>query len=67
MKIMLNDKWVELTQHTSLVELFDKFNIKATTGVAVAVNEMIIPKKEWPSHTLSENDKILLITATQGG
>lgn len=67
MKILLNDRNVELDEQVSLLRLFEKFNIAATSGVAVAVNEMIIPKKDWPSHKIIENDKILVITATQGG
>jgi len=67
MNILLNDQRVELEEGVSLELLFQKFDIKTATGVAVAVNEMIIPKKDWVSHSIKENDKILLITATQGG
>jgi len=67
MNVLLNDKTIDLEDRVSLEILFQKLNIKIDAGMAVAVNEMIIPKKEWPSHDLNENDKILLITATQGG
>ncbi len=67
MNILLNDQQVELEQSLSLDSLFKKMKINAATGVAVAVNEMIIPKKDWLTHSIKENDKILVITATQGG
>ncbi len=67
MNILLNDQQVQLEKSLSLEMLFQQFNIKTKTGVAVAVNEMIVPKKDWSSHHVNENDKILVITATQGG
>ncbi|MFC5681741.1 sulfur carrier protein ThiS [Flavobacterium sp. MAHUQ-51] len=36
-------------------------------GIAVAVNNNVIPKSNWNSHLLSETDDILIISATQGG
>ncbi|MEP3371366.1 MAG: sulfur carrier protein ThiS [Maribacter dokdonensis] len=36
-------------------------------GIAVAVNENIITKSAWNTKTLNENDKVLVIRATQGG
>ena len=37
------------------------------SGIAVAVNETVIPKKDWPNQILQPQDKILVIKATQGG
>lgn len=36
-------------------------------GIAVAINNTVIPKTNWNSHQLSEIDDILIISATQGG
>ena len=36
-------------------------------GIAVAVNEAVIKKDEWPVCSLNENDSILIITPVQGG
>lgn len=68
MQITLNDKSIELDDASvSLAQLFEKFKINSSNGIAVAVNEMIIPKKEWAAYSIHEKDKILVITATQGG
>ncbi len=36
-------------------------------GVAVAVNDRVVPRDKIPAFELRPNDRILLITATQGG
>lgn len=36
-------------------------------GIAVALNNQVVPREQWPSQQLKENDSILIITATQGG
>ena len=36
-------------------------------GIAVALNNRIIPQSFWAETILNDNDSILIITATQGG
>ncbi|WPO82548.1 sulfur carrier protein ThiS [Chryseobacterium sp. JJR-5R] len=36
-------------------------------GIAVALNNRIIPQSSWPETILRNKDSILIITATQGG
>ena len=36
-------------------------------GIAVAINNTVIPKSNWNSHQITETDDILIISATQGG
>lgn len=36
-------------------------------GVAVAVNESVVPVSRWESTLLCESDQILVIQAAQGG
>jgi sulfur carrier protein len=40
---------------------------KNKTGIAVAINNTVIPKSDWNSHPIQETDDILIISATQGG
>lgn len=42
-------------------------NIAAQRGVAVAVNSTVVPSAEWENYKLKDNDKIMVIKATQGG
>ncbi|MFE3867268.1 sulfur carrier protein ThiS [Flavobacterium sp. LS2P90] len=36
-------------------------------GIAVAINNTVIPKSDWNCHPIQETDDILIISATQGG
>lgn len=40
---------------------------KEFNGIAVAINEVVIPKKQWHTYQLQEHDNILIIIAAQGG
>lgn len=44
-----------------------QLNGKEPKGIAVALNEMIIPKQEWGSTIINENDSIEIVHAVQGG
>lgn len=69
MIIFLNDKAIEITQNTDLQTLLkEQLHITPEKkGIAVAVNEQIIPRHQWKEYTLQQNDRILVITAAQGG
>lgn len=36
-------------------------------GIAVAVNQVIVPKIRWCDWSVNPNDQMLIIAATQGG
>lgn len=36
-------------------------------GIALAINNTVIPKSDWNYHFLHPTDEILIISATQGG
>ena len=68
MKIYINDK-----EHISnplilnLEELLTELNMLTQKGIAVAVNGEVIPKNSWSNYKLNEQDKLIIIKATQGG
>ena len=39
----------------------------APSGVAAALNETVVPRAQWPSTSLSEGDRVEVLTAVQGG
>lgn len=49
------------------MEILKLKNLEQKKGIAVAVNNQIIPKMNWEKYTVSENDKLMVIQATQGG
>ncbi|MEG1026270.1 MAG: sulfur carrier protein ThiS [Flavobacterium sp.] len=36
-------------------------------GIAVAINNTVVPKIKWNEFLVQETDEILIISATQGG
>jgi len=55
-------------QSSTVTELLEQQGIIPTQqGTAVAVNDTVIPRRNWPTHQLQEGDRIEVITAMQGG
>ena len=67
MTVFINNKEHNLIQTKNLFEVLTDVNLISQRGIAVAVNNTVIPKSEWEKYQLNENDKITIITATQGG
>ena len=70
MTIFINDVATEIpnTTYTLTDVLKNILNIsKDKKGIAIAVNEEVIPKNQWDQFTIKENDRLLVIIAAQGG
>ncbi|MCL3780847.1 sulfur carrier protein ThiS [Prolixibacteraceae bacterium JC049] len=67
MNIVCNGKTVDLNEGASLYNLLEVTEYATQKGIAVAVNNSVIRKHDWESHQLQENDKVLIVSATQGG
>ncbi len=65
MKITVNSKEVETTSQT-IAELAKELDLPEK-GIALAINNSLVPRTEWENKTLSEGDKIIIIKATCGG
>ncbi|WP_130733463.1 sulfur carrier protein ThiS [Flavobacterium sp. J27] len=66
LKINNKNKTFDCTSLT-VQELIDAELPTKQNGIAIAVNEMVVPKNQWEHYFLSPTDTILIITATQGG
>ncbi|MFQ3576985.1 MAG: sulfur carrier protein ThiS [Cytophagales bacterium] len=58
---------LEDAHSTSLELLLNNLGIANQKGIAIAVNDSVVPKKDWELLVLKENDQITIIQATQGG
>jgi sulfur carrier protein len=67
MKVTVNDTVHQAADATTLATLLDSLGIAASSGVAIAVNQAVVPRSQWTQRRLSENDHLLIIQATQGG
>ena len=65
MKISINNKEVE-TGATFLISLTEELALPAR-GVAIAVNNRMIPRTDWNKFALIEGDSIVIIQAACGG
>jgi sulfur carrier protein len=57
---------LSLTQPTVL-GLVESLDMASKRGVAIAVNDEVVPRSRWSDHRLNENDRVEIIRATQGG
>jgi sulfur carrier protein len=67
MKITVNEEARELPEGLTLQALLAELGLASKTGLAVAVNQCVVPAAEQATTTLAEGDSILIIQATQGG
>jgi sulfur carrier protein len=69
MEININNKpkLIELQDSITVQHLLDLEIPERQSGIAVAVNNMIVPRVDWSQHRILANDNILIIQATQGG
>lgn len=65
MKIFVNRKETETTAAT-LAGLAEELNLPEK-GVAVAVNNQMIPRAQWSGQALNENMSVVIIRAACGG
>ncbi|MGG8472485.1 sulfur carrier protein ThiS [Rahnella sp. PAMC25617] len=66
MNILVNDESHHFSQPLTLLALLDELALNPA-GSALAVNQVIIPRDNWPAHLLEDGDEILLFQAIAGG
>jgi sulfur carrier protein len=67
MNISLNNKTIQIESGITLQGLIDMQLGEKQKGVAAAIDGAVIPKQEWKSTSVKDNQSILIIKATQGG
>lgn len=68
MEVVVNGNTMYLPENACLLDLIKQYGLdEQTTGIAVAVNQCIIPKSQWTEVCLKPNDKVEIVWARQGG
>jgi sulfur carrier protein len=67
MNVRVNDKPHAIANGAALPQLLGELGLAERRGVAVAVNDAVVPRSTWPTYALAEGDRVLVIQATQGG
>lgn len=66
MNISVNGEPLEFAPGTALDTVVRTLT-PAPSGVAAALNETVVPRAQWPSTSLSDGDRVEVLTAVQGG
>ena len=66
MKVQVNNKEMETLLNSTITQLTTQLGLPAQ-GVAIAVNNKMVPRTEWEHFSLQENDKLVIIKAACGG
>jgi len=66
-EVSINQENFQFPDSGTLADVLPLLQIRQPDGIAIAVNENVIPKGEWEKYLLKAQDKIFVIRATQGG
>ncbi|MGK0391472.1 MAG: sulfur carrier protein [Maribacter sp.] len=67
MLVTINNQPIEVISKQSLKKVLLDNHYQQFQGIAVAINDVVIPKSLWDDTIILDNDNILVITATAGG
>ena len=67
MNIRVNDQPRKVAADTALAELACALGLGERKGLAIAINDEVVPRSGWAGRRLVEGDRVLVIQATQGG
>ena len=68
MELIVNGKKQEFANVHNVRQLLDSLKVlDETRGIAVAVNDEVVPRSLWESTRLAAGDRIEVIHAVQGG
>ena len=65
-EVVLNGETCRLDEASTVAEVVQRLDCGAD-GVAVAVNEEIVPRSGWAGRELHDGDRIEVVRAAQGG
>ena len=67
MKVSINSKEHKLPDNSTIGQALKSINFSDVKGTAIAVNSEVVPRDQWETKKIKNNDRILVIRATQGG
>lgn len=67
MELIINGERQQMEALDSLGQVLKALDVPAKRGVAVALNESVVPRGQWDDQPVTDGDRIEIIRATQGG
>lgn len=66
--IVVNGKSMDVDDANVIADVMRTLGIAADgDGIALAVNDAVVPKREWSTRTVHDGDVLEIIRAVQGG
>jgi sulfur carrier protein len=66
MLVLVNGQTREVTVGSTVDQIVAAVTV-LSSGVAVAVNGEVVPRRGWPATPVGDGDRIEIVTAVQGG
>lgn len=66
MRIVVNGEAREAAEGSTLADVLSGAGVPER-GVAVAVDDQVVRRADWPRHRLTEGARVEVLTAVQGG
>ncbi|RUM28059.1 MAG: thiamine biosynthesis protein ThiS [Aquifex sp.] len=67
-KIILNGEERKIPREMTVMELLEEIGVKfREIGLAVAINEEVVPKSEYTTRKVKEGDKVEVVQLVGGG
>ncbi|WP_419698459.1 sulfur carrier protein ThiS [Mucilaginibacter sp. NFX135] len=67
MEITVNQQSYQVTDVCNVQQMLAIVFDAMPNGIAVAINQAIIPRANWADYQIGPQDQIVIIKATQGG
>jgi sulfur carrier protein len=67
MKLIVNGRERELAEGLTLAQILEQFGLTSRHGIAVAVNESVVPRGSLQDYRPRDGDAIEIINAVAGG
>lgn len=66
-EVSINQQKYSISEAGTLADVLPLLQILQADGIALALNEIVVPRGEWAAHVLRPEDRVFVIRATQGG
>ena len=67
-KIILNGEEREIPREMNIMELLEEVGVQfREVGLAVAINEEVVPKSEYKTRVVKEGDRVEIVQLVGGG
>lgn len=65
--LIINNSPQSFENGSDLSQILKQLTLESKEGIAIALNDKVIPKQKWNKTVLNEKDHLTIIKAVQGG